>query len=127
MSSAAAVEIQGPRGIRQAVDWAYQRGGGAGGAVEVPAVGVACSGMANVGAAGADVTNSRSTLALATTRALTRDGVRINCIEGRAEPENVLTSGRRRYSWIERVDVGRVLIRFTAGVCESWATLLPIY
>jgi hypothetical protein len=38
------------------------------GAVEAPAVGVACSGMAEVGAAGANITNSRSALALASTR-----------------------------------------------------------
>jgi hypothetical protein len=38
------------------------------GAVEVPAVGVARSGMTEVGVAGADITNPRSALALASTR-----------------------------------------------------------
>jgi hypothetical protein len=108
MSPAAAVEIQRPRGVQQADDWAYQRGGSDGGAAKAPAVGVARNGMAKVGAAGAEVTNSRSALALASTHPSilfcapdTQSSAKNWCFDERwgrnkmnrrVEPENVLTS-----------------------------------
>jgi len=49
MSSAAAVDSQGPGGVQQADDWAYRRRGGDSAGRRGAGGGVACNGIAKVG------------------------------------------------------------------------------